>query len=75
MQDGNGKTSAVSAESEIKALESLVPTMDGKTERQKKPNSGRKLARARWIIARLGGQTCYYKPQGSIGIGERWGSS
>ncbi len=41
--------------------ENTGPTLEGKTARQKNPHPPRSLA---WIIARLGGWNCYYKPPG-----------
>jgi hypothetical protein len=55
-----------STEAEIETLEALVPTLEGKTERQKNPHPVASLARAGWVIARLGGWNCYYKPPGPI---------
>ncbi len=55
--------STVFAEPEI---ETLVPTLEGKTERQQNPHPARGLARASWVIARLGGWNCYHKPPGPI---------
>jgi len=39
---------------------------EGNTDRQKNPHPVRSLVRASWIIARLGGWNCYYKPPGPI---------
>jgi hypothetical protein len=58
--------STVFTEPEIKTLEALSPTLEGKTERQKNPHPARSLARASWVVARLGGWNCYYKPPGPI---------
>jgi len=70
VQERDGKhqlpASAVFAEPEIVTLEALSPTLEGKTERQKNPHPVRSLARASWVIARLGGWNCYYKPPGPI---------
>jgi hypothetical protein len=70
VQERDGKhqlpASTVFAEPEIETLEALVPTLEGKTERQKNPHPARSLARASWVIARLGGWNCYYKPPGPI---------
>jgi hypothetical protein len=67
-RDGKHKlpASTVYTEPEIETLEALVPTLEGKTERQKNPHPPRSLARACWVIARLGGWNCYYKPPGPI---------
>jgi hypothetical protein len=70
VQERDGKhqlpASTVFAEPEIETLEALVPTLEGKTERQKNPHPARSLARASWVVARLGGWNCYYKPPGPI---------
>ena len=70
VQERDGKhqlpASTVFAEPEIETLEALVPTLEGKTERQKNPHPDRSLARACWVVARLGGWNCYYKPPGPI---------
>lgn len=57
---------AVFTEAEIDTVEALTPTLEGKTERQTNPHPPRSLARAAWVIARLGGWNCYYKPPGPI---------
>ena len=51
---------------EIETLEALCPTPEGKTVRQQNPYPVASLAWAAWIIARLGGWNCYYKPAGPI---------
>ena len=61
--------STVFADLEIETLEALVPTLEGKTERQQNPHPSRSLAWASWVIARLGGWNCYYKPPGPITFG------
>ena len=70
VQERDGKhqlpASTVFAEPEIETLEAIVPTLEGKTERQQNPHPARSLARASWVIARLGGWNCYYKPPGPI---------
>jgi hypothetical protein len=53
-------------EAETDTIEALIPTLEGKTERQKNSHPPRGLARASWVIARLGGWNCYYKPPGPI---------
>ena len=54
------------SEPEIDTIEALSPTLEGRTERQKNPHPPRSLARASWVMARLGGWNCYYKPPGPI---------
>jgi hypothetical protein len=46
------------------ALERLSRKLEGKTERQKNPHPTSSLAFVSWIVARLGGWNCYYKPPG-----------
>jgi hypothetical protein len=58
--------SDVFSEAEIATLEALGPTIEGKTERQQNPHEPHSLAWASWVIARLGGWNCYYKPPGPI---------
>jgi hypothetical protein len=70
VQERDGKhglpASTVFAEPEIETLDALSPTLEGKTDRQKNRHPVRSLARASWVIARLGGWNCYYKPPGPI---------
>jgi hypothetical protein len=69
-QERDGKAglpaSSVFTEEEIETLAVLGPTLEGKTDRQRNPHPPRSLASASWIIARLGGWNCYYKPPGPI---------
>jgi hypothetical protein len=67
-RDGNGHEPAsnVFTEAEVETLTALVPTLEGKTERQKNFHPKGGLAWAGWCIARLGGWNCYYKPPGPI---------
>ena len=44
--------------------EAIGPTLEGKTARQKNHHPLRSLAWLAWIMARLGGWNCYYKPPG-----------
>jgi hypothetical protein len=79
VQERDGKhglpASTVYSEPEIATIEALSPTLEGKTERQKNPHPVRSLARASWVMARLGGWNCYYTPAGPITMhrgGERF---
>ena len=54
------------SEPQIDTIEALSPTLEGKTDRQKNPHPCRSLARASWVMARLGGWNCYYRPPGPI---------
>src|SRR5690242_10609324 len=67
-RDGTDQMPAsnVFSEAEIDTLAALRPTLEGQTERQRNPHPPRSLAWAGWIIARLGGWNCYYKPPGPI---------
>ena len=56
----------VFTDAEMETIEALVPTLEGKTDRQKNPHPAASLARASWVIARLGGWNCYYRPPGPI---------
>jgi len=49
---------------EIAAAAAIAPRLEGKTARQKNPHPPRSLAWLSWIVARLGGWNCYYKPPG-----------
>jgi hypothetical protein len=70
VQERDGKhqlpAATVFTEPEIETLEALVPTLEGNTERQTNPHPVRRLARASWVIGRLGGWNCYYKPPGPL---------
>jgi hypothetical protein len=69
-QERDGKhhlaASTIFTEAEIDTVEALVPTLEGNTDRQKNPHPVKSLARAGWVVARLGGWNCYYKPLGPI---------
>jgi len=69
-QERDGKhhlpASTIFTEPEIDTIEALVPTLEGNTDRQKNPHPAKSLARAGWVVARLGGWNCYYKPPGPI---------
>ena len=58
--------STIFTEPEMDTIEALVPTLEGNTDRQKNPHPVKSLARASWVISRLGGWNCYYKPPGPI---------
>lgn len=50
---------SVFSSQEEEYLERLVPILEGKTEKQKNPHPKGSLARAAWVIARLGGWKGY----------------
>jgi len=57
----------------LSVAEAIGPTLEGKTERQKNPHPPHSLAWLAWIIARLGGWNCYYKPPGPKTMRAGWG--
>ncbi len=69
-RDGRGSEPASLAftDSEIEALDTLTPQVEGKTTLQKNPHPRHSLAWAAWIIARLGGWNGYRssRPPGPI---------
>ena len=56
----------------LPAAGAIGPTLEGKTERQKNPHPLHSLAWLSWIIARLGGWNCYYKPPGPKTMRAGW---
>jgi hypothetical protein len=56
----------------IDAAEAIGPTLEGKTVRQQNHHPPRSLAWLAWIIARLGGWNCYYKPPGPKTMRAGW---
>jgi hypothetical protein len=56
----------------LPAAEAIAPTLEGRTERQKNPHPLHSLAWLAWIIARLGGWNCYYKPPGPKTMRAGW---
>lgn len=64
---GQSLTDAFAAEDEV-LIEALVSRLEGNTEKQKNPHPCGSLARAAWVIGRLGGWSGYsgggYKPPG-----------
>lgn len=56
----------VFTDAEIETIEALNPTLERKTARQQNPHRTGSLARACWVIARLGSWHCYGAPPGPI---------
>ncbi|MEI9982209.1 MAG: IS4 family transposase [Aliidongia sp.] len=56
----------------IKAAAAIGPTLERKTERQKNPHPPKSLPWLSWIVARLGGWNCYYKPPGPKTMRAGW---
>lgn len=72
-RDGSRRpASDVADDKTIAAAEVIGPTLEGKTERQKNPHPPRSLGWLAWIVARLGGWNCYYKPPGPKTMRAGW---
>lgn len=72
-RDGSSRPASDVADEElITAAEAIGPTLEGNTERQKNPHPRRSLAWLSWIVARLGGWNCYYKPPGPKTMRAGW---
>jgi hypothetical protein len=56
----------------LPAAEAIGATLEGKTERQKNRHPLHSLAWLAWIVARLGGWNCYYKPPGPKTMRAGW---
>ncbi len=56
----------------LPVAEAIGATLDGKTERQKNRHPLHSLAWLAWIVARLGGWNCYYKPPGPKTMRAGW---
>jgi hypothetical protein len=69
---GSRQASEVAGPDLIEAAAAIGPTLERKTERQKNPHPPRSLAWLAWIIARLGGWNCYYKPPGPKTMRAGW---
>jgi hypothetical protein len=72
-RDGSRRPAGdVASEAEIAAAAALCPTLEGKTQRQRNPHPESSLAWLSWIVARLGGWNCYYKPPGPKTMRQGW---
>jgi hypothetical protein len=72
-RDGSSRPATDVADEEvIAAAEAIGPTLEGNTARQKNPYKPRSLAWLSWIVARLGGWNCYYKPPGPKTMRRGW---
>ena len=56
----------------LPAADAIGSTLEGKTARQQNPHPRHSLAWLAWIIARLGGWNCYYKPPGPKTMRAGW---
>jgi hypothetical protein len=59
----------------LPAAEAIGATLAGKTDRQKNRHPLHSLAWLAWIVARLGGWNCYYKPPGPKTMRAGWHNS
>ena len=72
-RDGGSRPATdVADEDLITAAEAIGPTLEGNTARQKNTHPPRSLAWLSWIVARLGGWNCYYKPPGPKTMRAGW---
>ena len=56
----------------LPAAEAIGKSLEGGTLRQKNPHPPQSLAWLSWIVARLGGWNCYYKPPGPKTMRAGW---
>lgn len=72
-RDGSKRPATdVASTAQIAAAAALCPTLEGNTERQRNHHAPGSLAWISWIIARLGGWNCYYKPPGPKTMRDGW---
>ena len=72
-RDGSDRpASDVACEAEITAATVIGPTLQGNTDRQRNPHPPASLSWLSWIVARLGGWNCYYKPPGPKTVARGW---
>lgn len=72
-RDGSSRPASDVADPDlIAAAKAIGPTLERKTARQKNPHDPGSLAWLSWIVARLGGWNCYYKPPGPKTIRNGW---
>jgi len=72
-RDGSPRpASDVADQNLITAATAIGPTLEGKTARQKNPHPPGSLGWLSWIVARLGGWNCYYKPPGPKTMRNGW---
>jgi hypothetical protein len=72
-RDGSNRpASDVATAAEIAAARVIGPTLEGRTERQKNHHPPGNLAWLAWIVARMGGWNCYYRPPGPKTMRQGW---
>lgn len=72
-RDGSSRPGTDVADPDLlDAAAAIGPTLEGRTQRQQNPHRPRSLAWLSWIVARLGGWNCYYKPPGPKTMRAGW---
>jgi hypothetical protein len=72
-RNGGSRPGSDVADPEIlDAAAAICPSLEGKTARQKNPHRPGSLSWLSWIVARLGGWNCYYKPPGPETMRAGW---
>jgi hypothetical protein len=72
-RDGSSRPATDVADQDVIAAARLIgPTLERNTARQKNPHQQGSLAWLSWIVARLGGWNCYYKPPGPKTMRSGW---
>ena len=72
-RDGSSRPATDVADQDVIAAAQVIgPTLEGGTARQKNPHQPGSLAWLSWIVARLGGWNCYYKPPGPKTMRTGW---
>lgn len=72
-RDGSSRPASDVADPALfEAFEAIGRQLEGKTQRQKNPHPKGSLAWLSWIVARLGGWNCYYKPPGPKTMATGW---
>jgi Transposase DDE domain len=72
-RDGSSRPATDVADQDvIAAAQTIGPTLERNTARQKNPYQHGSLAWLSWIVARLGGWNCYYKPPGPKTMRTGW---
>ncbi len=72
-RDGSDRPATDVLDEELLPLVARISqSLEGKTQRQKNPHPPESLAWLAWVVARLGGWNCYYKPPGPKTMAEGW---
>ncbi len=72
-RDGSSRPATDVADQDVIAAAAVIgPTLERGTARQKNPYEPDSLAWLSWIVARLGGWNCYYKPPGPKTMRAGW---